>query len=79
MQPQANGALLAYIQQSSMLEAVRQVVREELAPPRPKARSTCARQAAMLLMAKSTGRPVSFTNVYCHATDYGRGNGYVLK
>ncbi len=34
---------------------------------------------AMLLMAKSTGRPVSFTNVYCHATGYGRGNGYILK
>lgn len=30
---------------------------------------------AMLLMAKSTGRPVSFTNVYCHSTGYGRGNG----
>ena len=34
---------------------------------------------AMLLMAKSTGRPVSFTNAYCHATGYGRGNGYILK
>lgn len=34
---------------------------------------------AMLLMAKSTGRPVSFANAYCHATGYGRGNGYVLK
>lgn len=34
---------------------------------------------ALLLMAKSTGRPVSFTNVYCHASGYGRGNGYVLK
>ena len=34
---------------------------------------------AMLLMAKSIGRPVSFTNVYCHDSGYGRGNGYVLK
>lgn len=29
-----NDALLAYIQQHSILEAVRQVVREELAPPK---------------------------------------------
>jgi len=41
-----NDALLAYIQQSNMLEAVRQVVREELAPARPKARSARSRQAA---------------------------------
>ena len=31
-----NDALLAYIQQRSMLEAVRQVVREEIAAPGPK-------------------------------------------
>ena len=31
-----NDALAAYIQQRSMLDAVRQVVREELASPKPK-------------------------------------------
>ena len=39
-----NDALLAYIQQSNVLEAVRQVVREELAPARAKMRPTRARQ-----------------------------------
>jgi uncharacterized protein (DUF4415 family) len=34
-----NDALRAYIQQRSVIEAVRQVVREELGAPRPKARS----------------------------------------
>ena len=33
-----NDALLAYVQQRSVLEAVRQVVREELAPPKPRRR-----------------------------------------
>ncbi|MDP2822497.1 MAG: hypothetical protein Q8O52_07435 [Sulfuritalea sp.] len=32
-----NDALVAYIQQRSMLDAVRQVVREELTPAKPKA------------------------------------------
>jgi hypothetical protein len=38
---------------------------------------------AILLVAKSTGRPVSFTHSYCisgtASNGYGRGNGYVLK
>jgi uncharacterized protein (DUF4415 family) len=33
-----NDALVAFIQQRSVIEAVRQVVREELSAPRPKAR-----------------------------------------
>lgn len=37
-----NDALLAYIQQRSMLEAVRQVVREEIAAPGPKRGLTSA-------------------------------------
>lgn len=41
-----NDALLAYIQQRNVLDAVRQVVREELAPARAKARPTRARQVA---------------------------------
>ena len=41
-----NDALLAYIQQRNVLDAVRQVVREELAPARAKARPARARQAA---------------------------------
>ena len=41
-----NDALLAYIQQRSVLDAVRQVVREELAPARAKARLTRSRQVA---------------------------------
>jgi len=40
-----NDALLAYIQQRNVLEAVRQVVREELAPAREKARPARTRQA----------------------------------
>ena len=39
-----NDALLAFIQQRSVLDAVRQVVREELAPARAKARPARARQ-----------------------------------
>lgn len=38
-----NNALVAYIQQQSMLDAVRQVVREELAGDKPKARGPVAR------------------------------------
>ena len=41
-----NDALLAYIQQRNVLDAVRQVVREELAPARAKARPARSRQAA---------------------------------
>lgn len=37
-----NDALVAYIQQRSMLEAVRQVVREEIAVPAPKRGLTSA-------------------------------------
>jgi uncharacterized protein (DUF4415 family) len=44
-----NEALLAYIQQRSVLEAVRQVVREELAPPKSGRGST----------RRSTGRRTS--------------------
>ena len=39
-----NDALLAYIQQRNVLDAVRQVVREELAPARAKSRPTRPRQ-----------------------------------
>ena len=41
-----NDALLAFIQQRNVLDAVRQVVREELAPARAKARPARARQPA---------------------------------
>jgi len=41
-----NDALLAFIQQKSVIEAVRQVVREELSSPEPKARRTRARTVA---------------------------------
>ena len=41
-----NDALLAYIQQRNVLDAVRQVVREELAPARAKARPMRSRQVA---------------------------------
>ena len=41
-----NDALLATIQQRHVLDAVRQVVREELAPARAKARPTRSRQVA---------------------------------
>ena len=41
-----NDALVACIQQRSMLDAVRQVVREELVPAKPKARSARARTVA---------------------------------
>ena len=41
-----NDALLAYIQQRSVLDAVRQVVREELAPARGKAHSMQSRRHA---------------------------------
>ena len=44
-----NDALLAFIQQRSVLDAVRQVVREELAPARAKARPARARQPAASL------------------------------
>ena len=38
-----NDALVAHIQQRSMLDAVRQVVREELTPVKPKTRSSHSR------------------------------------
>lgn len=41
-----NDALLAHIQQRDVLDAVRQVVREELKPARAKVRTTRARQPA---------------------------------
>ena len=41
-----NDALLAFIQQRNVLDAVRQVVREELAPARAKERPARARQPA---------------------------------
>ena len=40
-----NDALVAYIQQRSVIDAVRQVVREELTAPRVKPRSSRARVA----------------------------------
>lgn len=40
-----NDALLAYIQQRNVLDAVRQVVREELAPARGRMRAAGARRA----------------------------------
>jgi uncharacterized protein (DUF4415 family) len=42
-----NDALLSYIQQRSVLDAVRQVVREELAPAKPKRRPSRSRAASM--------------------------------
>ena len=41
-----NDALSAYIQQRSVIDAVRQVVREELGTSRPKARASRARTVA---------------------------------
>jgi uncharacterized protein (DUF4415 family) len=41
-----NDALLAYIQQANVIEAVRQVVREELAGPKAKPRTQRARALA---------------------------------
>jgi len=41
-----NDALLSYIQQTSVLDAVRQVVREELAPAKPKHRPSRSRAAS---------------------------------
>ena len=41
-----NDALLAFIQQRSVIDAVRQVVREELSTPRSKPRQTRARAVA---------------------------------
>ncbi len=41
-----NDALVAYIQQRSMIDAVRQVVREELSVPRAKARPTRSKAVA---------------------------------
>ena len=41
-----NDALLGFIQQRSVIDAVRQVVREELSTPRPKPRQTRARAVA---------------------------------
>lgn len=41
-----NDALVAFIQQRSVIDAVRQVVREELAAPTPKPRQARARTAA---------------------------------
>ena len=41
-----NDALFAFIQQRSVIDAVRQVVREELSSPRPKPRQASARTAA---------------------------------
>ena len=41
-----NDALLAYIQQRSVIDAVRQVVREELSGPRAKPRQARARAVA---------------------------------
>jgi uncharacterized protein (DUF4415 family) len=40
-----NNALVAHIQQRDILEAVRKVVREELAQEKPKARATSRRSA----------------------------------
>jgi len=40
-----NDALVTFIQQRSMIEAVRQVVREELATPKPKPRSSRGKEA----------------------------------
>lgn len=40
-----NDALLAHVQQRNVLDAVRQVVREELAPARAKSKSSRSRQA----------------------------------
>jgi len=34
---------------------------------------------ATLLLAKASGRTVSFTFVYCHSNGYARGNSYVLN
>jgi uncharacterized protein (DUF4415 family) len=45
-QTQINDALVAYIQQRSVIEAVRQVVREELSGPKSKARAPRARAVA---------------------------------
>ncbi len=47
-QTMINDALVAYIQQRSMLAAVRQVVREELATPRIKTPRKRAREAALM-------------------------------
>ena len=44
-QTMINDALAAYIQQRSVLDAVRQVVREELAPPKGKLRPGRSRSA----------------------------------
>ena len=44
-QTMMNDALVAYIQQRSVIDAVRQVVREELAAPKPKPRAVRSRQA----------------------------------
>lgn len=41
-----NDALLAFIHQQSVIDAVRQVVREELSSPRPKPRQVRARTVA---------------------------------
>lgn len=41
-----NDALLSYIQQRSVLDAVRQVVREELAPAKPKRQPSRSRVAS---------------------------------
>ena len=43
-QTQMNDALVAYIQQRSVIDAVRQVVREELATPKTKPRAVRSRQ-----------------------------------
>ncbi|MFZ2649070.1 MAG: BrnA antitoxin family protein [Burkholderiaceae bacterium] len=48
-----NDALLAYMQQRNVLDAVRQVVREELAPARAKAASTRSARSRQALT--STG------------------------
>ena len=45
-QTQINDALVAFIQQRSMIEAVRQVVREELASPKSRPRATRSRAVA---------------------------------
>lgn len=41
-----NDALVAFIQQRSVIDAVRQVVREEMSAPSPKPRQTRARSVA---------------------------------
>jgi uncharacterized protein (DUF4415 family) len=50
-----NDALVAYIQQRSMIDAVRRVVREELMAPRVKTRSSRARVVAASMPVRRAG------------------------